>query len=289
MIGIHARLACRLALCAGAAGCRPAGEEPQREPVSAVARAAGTVVTTATATDTVGPAGEDTTPGRRAPGDRCRYADARRQARPGDANFGAWYDTAAMSRGVTLRCLLRDGGPEARVVVLGRYGIPMAADIYVPAGAARPLQRVFMEDNDQHAVEGGTLAEGFDLNRDGWTDLKVQTWSGSGGVSYDLFMYDPRARRFVRDSVLPGGGGIEPLRRREPCVGTGIRSGVGNFDDHEYCWRGGHWAHVRELRQERLGGLDGNTRYVLTVREPRGGRMVTVRVDTSATDAAGEP
>ncbi|HVG44736.1 MAG TPA: hypothetical protein VM890_08395 [Longimicrobium sp.] len=280
------------ALCAGAAalaGCRARPDVRPRDPASPVATAAqDTVVaiTISTTTDTL--AGEEVEPDRD-PSDRCRYADARRQARPGDTNYGTPYDTVAMSRGVTLRCALREGGPEARVMVLGGWGIPMAVDVYVPATASRRTQRLFITDNDERAYEGSSLAHGIDLNRDGWTDLKVQTWSGSAGISYALFMYDPARRRFVQDSVLPGGGGIVPIAGSgEPCVGTGQRMGAGNFHDVDYCWRGGRWVAVRETRQERLGDMSGG-RYVLTVREPRGGRMVTVRVDTSTTDAAAKP
>jgi hypothetical protein len=101
-------------------------------------------------------------------------------------------------------------------------------------------------------------------------------------------MYRPERNRFEQDSVLKGGGGVEPKAGDEPCVGTGSRSGVGNWVDDDYCWRRGRWVHVRQLQQERLGNLSG-PRYVLTTRKPRGGRMVTVSVDTSANAAAADP
>lgn len=243
-------------------------------------------ITTTTVTDTLGGAAPDTIADRRGPRDRCRYADARRQARSGDANYGAPYDAAAMSRGVTVPCALRQDGPEVRLVVLGEYGIPMAVDVHAPATAARATQRLFMEENDQRAYEGSGLVEGEDLNRDGWTDLKMETWSGSGGIFYDVFMYDPARRRFAKDSVLSGGGGAFPLERAGTCVGTSHRSGVGNWVHDDYCWRGGRWVHVVQRQQERLGDLSARTRYVLTVREPRRGRMVTVSVDTSNVDAS---
>ncbi|HEU4560921.1 MAG TPA: hypothetical protein VFS20_23925 [Longimicrobium sp.] len=241
--------------------------------------------TVATVTDTTSTVEQDGAAEPSEPPDRCRYADRRRQARPGDANYGAPYDTAAMSRGVTLRCALREAGPEVRLVVGGEYGIPMGVDVYIPATAARATQRLFMEDNDQRAREGSRLVEGEDLNRDGWTDLKVQTWSGSGGVFYDVFMYDPRMRRFAKDSVLSGGGGVVPLEGSQTCVGTGRRSGAGNWTSDDFCWRGGRWVHIRQRQQEVLGGYP-DTRYVLTLREPRGRRLVTVRVDTTDQDAA---
>lgn len=265
----------------------PAGDGSGGDSVPVVVPSTDTVpITTTTVTDTLSGADPDTIADRRGPRDRCRYADTRRQARSGDANYGAPYDAAAMSRGVTVRCALRQDGPEVRLVVMGEYGIPMAVDVYAPATAARATQRLFMEDNDQRAYEGSGLVEGEDLNRDGWTDLKVETWSGSGGIFYDVFMYDPARRRFAKDSVLSGGGGVVPLDGAGTCVGTGRRSGAGNWVSDDYCWRGGRWVHVVQRQQERLGDPARHSRYVLTVREPRRGRLVTVSVDTSDVDAA---
>lgn len=269
--------------------CNPRSKPPER-----VAAVDTTIVSTVTTTDTFPPrsrSAEDTTTAaaeNREPDDHCRYADARRQARSGDPNYGEPYDTAAMSRGISLRCALRPGGPEVRVVVGGGFGIPMGVDIYSPPDATRPMQRLYMVDNDERAHEGSPLAHGVDLNRDGWTDLKVQTWSGSAGISYDLFMYDPARRRFVQDSVLKGGGGLGPIKGEEPCVWSSYRSGAGNFSSSKYCWRGGHWVYVLYQKQE-IVDAPGNPRYELTIQRPRNGRMVTVSVDTSDHDAAADP
>jgi hypothetical protein len=251
---IRPRRVTGIALCAGAASLaccarpeapprHPASRVPARESVSVPGSDTAVAYVTTMPLDTLGTGVEIVGREGRDPDDRCRYADSRHHARPGDAGYGAPYDTAAMSSGVTLQCAVREGGPELRLVIRGEYGIPMRADVYFPAHSPRPIQRLSMGDNDQRAYEGSTLAEGRDLNRDGWTDLKVQTWSGSGGISYELFMYDPARERFVQDSVLPGGGGLAPLEdRREPCVLSGLKSGVGNFHDCEYCWRGGRWV-----------------------------------------------
>lgn len=271
-------------IAAGLMACREDGPRvpPQASAAHAPVPAVDTVVrTTPSATD-----GERRVDWRQ-PGDRCRYADTRPQRAENEPGYGTRYDAAALARGVTLRCALRAGGPELRLVIHGDDAIPTDADVYLPAGAGRPLQRLHVRDNDQGAYEGSSLAEGFDLNRDGWTDLKVQTWSGSAGVSYELFTYDPARQRFVQDSVLPGGGGLDVIAdRSEPCVSSFYADGAAAFNEREYCWRRGHWALVREREQDYFGDGSGR-RFVLTVREPRAGRMVTVRVDTSAKPAPG--
>lgn len=276
----------RLSACVCAAtlmGCRD--QRPQAPPRDSAPR------TAVPATDTVvAAAGSAGTDGEhrvdwRQHGDRCRYADARPQRAENEPGYGQRYDAAALARGVTLRCALREGGPELRLVIRGEDAIPTVADVYLPAGAARPLQRLALRDNDQAAYEGSTLAEGFDLNRDGWTDLKIQTWSGSAGISYELFMYDPARRRFMQDSVLPGGSGLDPIAGRgEPCVSSFSASGVDAFYESQYCWRRARWVLIRERTQDSFAeGPD--QRFVITVREPGGDGMVTVSVDTTAAQA----
>ncbi|HET7462974.1 MAG TPA: hypothetical protein VFJ82_17105 [Longimicrobium sp.] len=280
---LHASIA--LAALAGCRADRPQ-VPPRREPAAYTSvPTVDTVVRVTSASSTAGERRVDW----RQPGDRCRYADARPQRAENEPGYGTRYDEGAMARGVALRCTLRDGGPELRLVVRGEDAIPTEALIYLPAAAKRPLQRVGLRDNDQTAFEGSTLAEGFDLNRDGWTDLKVQTWSGSAGVSYELFIYDPARRRFVQDSVLPGGGGLDTIAgRRQPCVSSFYASGADAFNEREYCWRRGHWVLIRERVQDHFGEVS-DRRYVVTVRAPRGGTLVTVRVDTSATPPPRDP
>jgi hypothetical protein len=269
-----------------APACSDRAEQARTPPSASEPRAASSApgVTTA-GTDTVTRAAVADSPSGplQEPPNACRYADSRPRPRFGEAAYGQPYDSAAMSRGVTLRCALRGGGPEVRLVVQGEWA-PTAVDVFDPPAAPRPAQRLLL-DNDQRAYEGSDLVEGEDLNRDGWTDLKVQTWSGTGGVFYDVFMYQPARHRFVKDSALSGGGGVVPLKRRETCVGTGSRTGMGDWVSDDFCWRDGRWVHVRQREQKRLGD-SSNPRYVLTVREPRGGRLHTVSVDTSDVDAA---
>lgn len=251
-----------VALTAALAGC---GRE---EAASASAVAQGTpadTTTVAVTTDTpqVPPP---------APADECRYAD--RRPLPRSVPEGTMYDSAALANGVTYRCRLRPGGPEARMVVLGEGSIPKAIDVHAPADAPRPLQRLFL-DGDERRHEGTRLISGEDLNGDGWTDLLALLWSGSAGGGYDVFLYSDSLQRFEKDTVLSGEVDVHRLAGR-PCAGTGGRMGAGNFSDAEYCWSGGRWVLTRTLVQEGMG--DG--RYVRTTRERRSGRMQLIRVDT---------
>ncbi|HEX6373520.1 MAG TPA: hypothetical protein VF006_31635 [Longimicrobium sp.] len=203
----------------------------------------------------------------------CRYADARPRVRRDDPRYGQRYDSAAIARGVTYRCRLRPGGPEARLVVLGEWSIPMAVKVFSPADEDSALQMLTL-DNDQGAYEGYELLVGEDLNGDGWMDLRVHTFSGSGGQVSDVFRFDPSSRRFVADTVLPGGN-VHRIAGR-PCASSSWKTSAWDSTYQEWCWSGGRWLLTRDYVQEGVR----NGRVVRTLRERRGGRMQLVRHDT---------
>jgi len=257
------RLATCLGIAAGAVACERGASPPPPAKVSAVPPAAKAV-----------PANDSTSPVARDSADRCRWEEPVPMAHRSEDDLPRKWDEGSMERGVPLRCVLRDGGPEVRVVVGGIESIPMGVQVYFPADARTEVQTLAL-DNDERASERSSLAVGEDLNDDGWTDLLVQTWSGSGGVVHDLFMWNPRRSRFEQDSVFPRGTDISPLERRG-CAGTAHRNGAFNSSGGEFCWSGGRWHLVRrwtkDKRAERF--------HVRRVEEMRDGRVLRVRIDT---------
>lgn len=247
-------------------GCR--GAEPSR--ATSAARADTVPTTTATTTDTLGDV--PATQPEPEPND-CRYVGSRRYPRSGEPGYGEHYDSAAMAAGVPFRCRLRPEGPEARLVVGGASSIPMGFHVFLPADAARPVQSLPL-DNDQPAIEGSDLLMGEDLNGDGWMDLNVYTFSGTGGQMSDVFRFDPAAQRFVPDTVLPGMN-VRRLPERG-CVGTSHKMSAWSFTSADYCWRNGSWVQTSTYEQEPFGDMQ----VIRTLRERHGGRLQLVRVDT---------
>lgn len=224
--------------------------------------------TTTVVTDTLG----DWRPPAPEPND-CRYAGTRPRPATGDPERGEPYDSVAMMAGVPFRCRLRPEGPEVRLVVGGASSIPMGVHVYLPPDAGRPVQTLAL-DNDQPALEGSDLLVGEDLNGDGWMDLRVFTFSGTGGQMSDVFRFEPASRRFVPDSVLPKGN---VLRLAEPgCVGTGHKMNASDHTSADYCWRDGAWVRVRTFAQKGIG----QDRVIRTEHRLRGGRLRPFRFDT---------
>lgn len=207
-------------------------------------------------------------------GDLCRFTDER--SLHGRWRYGERYDSVAMQRGVTLRCPLRRDGPGVRLVVRGEGAVPTAVAVYSPASASTPLQTLAFE-NDQSAYEGSPLVVGRDLDGDGWTDLAVKTWFGSGGAMYEIFRYDPRRRRFARDDEMAGAGNIQPIEGRPGCVRTSWATSAFDGTSTDSCRVHGGWIDVESEENASLRNGYG----IHTVRKRRGGKMVVVSVDTA--------
>ncbi|MFL5383613.1 MAG: XAC2610-related protein [Longimicrobiaceae bacterium] len=256
------RLAACLGIAAGAVAC---GRGRSADPPAKVSAAPPSAK--ALPNDSMVPVARDSA-------DRCRWEEPVPMAHTSEDDLPRKWDEGSMERGVPLRCVLRDGGPEVRVVVGGIESIPMGVQVYFPADARTKVQTLAL-DNDERASEWSDLAVGEDLNDDGWTDLRVQTWSGSGGVVHDLFMWNPQRSRFEQDSVFPRGTEITPLERRG-CAGTAHRNGAFESTGAEYCWSGGRWHLERRWKADKRA----ERFHVRTTEEMRDGRVLRMRIDT---------
>ena len=184
--------------------------------------------------------------------DRCRWEEPAPRAHAGDEYWLAHWERSGMVRGVGLRCALREGGPEVRVVVRGYDDIPHYVDVYSPPDGRVRAQTLLL-DTDEPANEHSGLMVGEDLNDDGWTDLRVQTWTGSAGISHDVFMWNPGHGRFEQDSIFPGGTNIAAVHG-EPCANVSSASGAGHLTGGEYCWVRGGWHLVGSFQLDQLEG-----------------------------------
>jgi hypothetical protein len=93
----------------------------------------------------------------------------------------------------------------------------------------------------------------------------VHDWSGTAGIGWRVWRWNPRRARFAADSALSTLPNLAPVPGR-PCV----RGGSGSLE--ELCRRGARWITTAEEISERAS--DGRCMNVR--RERRGGRMVVV-------------
>jgi hypothetical protein len=189
------------------------------------------------------------------------------------------FDSAEVARGIPFRCALRAHGPYVRIVVGGAGGLPERITVSPSDRPGRPVQTLAFAPDE--AVSPHVLV-GEDLNRDGWTDLKAQVWSGSAGIGYQVYMYDPRRGRFAADTVLAPGVGVEPLGGTRPCVESVAGMGAGSATDQHYCWEHGRWVLGYEMRDEGTSiSAGGRTLRVRRRREYDHGRLRAEQTDTT--------
>lgn len=227
-------------------------------------------------------AASTSTPARAQDASPCVRTDTPPARVAGDTVIGEFSED--LRRGAVFRCTLRRGAQPVRVVLRADPdGVPVRAEVFDPASAARPRQVLRISANEAPR-RGGEILEAVDLNADGWMDLMLMSWWGAtGNTGYEVFVYDPAARRFTKSQVLSAQSNPEPIGGR-PCVRTHAVGGMAGMihDQDEFCWRGGVWVHVRSESQvwDRERSTDSVYVFRRTIRARRNGRLQTVRVQT---------
>ncbi|HEX6750932.1 MAG TPA: hypothetical protein VF092_26830 [Longimicrobium sp.] len=182
-------------------------------------------------------------------------------------------------------CALRDGHPARLVLQADTYGIPARVLVHDPPTAVSASDTLSIGEEPGEAeppYAGGTILEGEDLNGDGWTDVRVMTFFGSGGRMFDVFRYDPRRGRFEKDTVLSEGGNIRHVAGTS-CTRSSWKMGAGTHSYMEWCWRGGRWVPTQGESWEYSSALSSRDVSVSIHQrhEYRGGRMRLVSADTT--------
>ncbi|MFL5383612.1 MAG: XAC2610-related protein [Longimicrobiaceae bacterium] len=215
----------------------------------------------------------------RQPGDQCRRADGA-DDRPHPSSPSGAVDHEDLSHGLAFLCTLREGHTARLVLHAYAYGGPRMVLVYAPPGATVAADTLRFSDESEPPYAGATIMEGEDLNGDGWTDVRVMTFHGTGGRMFDVFRYDPAHRRFEKDTVLSGQGNIRRVADTS-CTRMSWRMG-GSWSWMDLCWRNGRWVRTRAESHAEDPAL--STRdvlvYVHEKSELRGGRMRVVSADT---------
>ena len=197
-----------------------------------------------------------------------------------------WLAKEDLSVGPEFLCRLRAGRPRVRLKVASAKppgGWVDSVLVYSPSSATRPRQVLRPEEGSAPYL-GSDFLQGVDLNRDGWMDVKVgRFWGVTGNEMVDVFMYHPARGRFVRDTILSGGGPMDPVAGRA-CVNSRWVFGHAGmlYSNAEYCWIGRRWVLSRS--EEQVDDRTLSTRdtfvYLRTTKRRRMDGSYTTRVET---------
>lgn len=177
--------------------------------------------------------------------DGCRQTAGQRPdtaIRVGTAEADEWRRRVA--RGIEFTCAIHPS-LTVRIAVAGDTTSPSLDSIVVfgPADSIRALQHVRRApaDAEMPLPHFTDVVRAIDLDADGWRDLLVgRFWGATGNTGYDVWRFDPAARRFVTDSALSTLVNPSPIPG-QPCVSTYSNSSVADDGVGIYCLYAGRW------------------------------------------------
>ena len=186
----------------------------------------------------------------------------------------------AMARGAEYRCVVHQS-LTLRLHLLGDTAARSLDSVLVlPEGESTNVLQVLHRDPGEAEMPlpyHTDVLSTFDLDADGYRDLLVgKFWGATGNRGYDVWRFDPAARRFVADGELSTLWNLRPIAGRR-CVSSSSNSSARDDGMGVYCLHDGKW---------RLDSLETNTwnRDSNTVRHEvlarRGDTLVVVKTGT---------
>jgi hypothetical protein len=176
--------------------------------------------------------------------DGCRQIEGQRPDTTFDivaSSADAW--RRAVARGIEYSCVI-DGSLTLRFVVAGDTSSPSLDSVVVRADSASPhVLQVLHRDRDAEMPlpYHSDVLRAIDLDADGHRDIAVgRFWGATGNRGYEIWRYDPVARRFVVDSALSQIWNPNPVRGRA-CVSSTSNSSARDDEMGMYCLRSGRW------------------------------------------------
>lgn len=112
------------------------------------------------------------------------------------------------------------------------------------------------------ALHANTVKEAYDFNFDGHLDYRMLTLSDGKLSRYDVHIYQPATKRYVKDPTLSGL--IDPLphpKTRRVYSLTRAATNRAVFSGTAYEWRGNSFELVFSVRQEAMP-IAGKTHYI---------------------------
>ena len=131
------------------------------------------------------------------------------------------------------------------------------------------------------AVSQANPKQTFDFNFDGHEDYRVLTVSDSKSSLFDVFIFDPKSGKHVKDKVLSGTIYPTPDPKTEEirCQFTGGHSGA-LFVADVYRWTGEKFEYVRNERQDSIT-IGDQLHYVLAKSVIKDGKPLVVSIETA--------
>ena len=186
----------------------------------------------------------------------------------------------AMARGAEYRCVVHPS-LTLRLRLVGDTIYPSLDSIVVlPEGESAEVVQVLHRERGEAEMPlpyHTDVLSTFDLDADGHRDLLVgKFWGATGNRGYDVWRFDPAARRFVADSALSKMWNPSPIAGR-PCVSTSSNSSARDSGRGVYCLHDGAWR--LDSAETNTWNRDSNS-VTRSVMVRRGDSLVLLKSET---------
>jgi hypothetical protein len=173
------------------------------------------------------------------------------------------------------QCLLEMNYLEQKVYVFSDSDLMTPLQVFGPIRGDIDFSTRFYTDSPQQ------IFNPEDLNFDGYPDLKIPTATGSGGVWYQVYLYEPKKKEFKESPVLTGLVSLkaDSIHRKLSSHEVGSMGGA-NYVYRTFSWKGGHLS----LERTEIQGINPDfdqepshwRRYILKVNREEGMDTTTV-------------
>ena len=196
----------------------------------------------------------------------------------GDPEKGeAW--RRALARGAEYECVIHPSLGRSRLVLVGDTATPKLDSIlvFLDAERATPDQTIRLDaEMEMPPPWQPGLLGAVDIDANAHRDLMVGKFWGAKNHFYQIWRFDPAARRFVADSALASVPNPSPVPGR-PCLGSWSSSSMLDRTISVDCLHDGAWR--TDSTESDVWDRDANT-VVRTISARRGDSMVVLKRET---------
>ncbi|BDS07902.1 hypothetical protein NT6N_29420 [Oceaniferula spumae] len=129
------------------------------------------------------------------------------------------------------------------------------------------------------AASANAAPEEYDYNFDGHMDYRVRVVSDAKSSQFDVYIFDPKLGKHVKDKTLSGliYPYPDPKTKRVNSVFTGGHSGA-IFTGTVYTWNGKGFEYAFSVKQEAVQ-IDGKVQYIRVKSKVQDGKSSIISIE----------
>jgi hypothetical protein len=144
------------------------------------------------------------------------------------------------------------------------------SEIRISVKGSTGVQQVLTGFGTEPPYKGSKYLQFEDLNFDGYKDIKLLAWWGSGGQGYNIWLFHPLKETFVYNEQLSNLGNVSAVPESKT-ISSSYRSGWASHGSALYQFAGDS---LLLIRSETTEWIESEKHFLKTVRVRRDGVMI---------------